>query len=230
MNSIFIQTKNVKKLISLISKLKNTGLNMPKMGLVFGTPGLGKTQSLVWIALRQEVIIVTGTNQMTPRWFLRTLVQELGEIPQRRTSELFEQAVIKLMEKPKMLIIDEIDYLINNTKTIETIRDLHDRTGIPVLLAGMGAVDKKLSRYKHFFDRIIGICEFKPFDFEDVTKIINTLSEIPFEETAIEVVYKYANRFRQLVNLIQKFEDLAKTNDYKTITKYIVERELCRVK
>ena len=223
MNSIFVQTKNVKKLISLISKLKNTGLNMPKMGLVFGAPGLGKTQSLVWIALRQEVIIVTGTNQMTPRWFLRTLVQELGEIPQRRTSELFEQAVRKLVEKPRMLIIDEVDYLVNSSKSIETIRDLHDKTGVPVLLIGMGQVDKKLSRYKHLFDRILEIYRFEPFDFDDVKEIVKTLSEVDVTDEVIQIIHQKANRFRQIVKLISKLENFAKTNDCDQITKEVWE-------
>ena len=52
----------------------------------------------------------------------------------------------------------------------------------------MGAVDKKLSRYKHFFDRIVEIYRFIPFDFEDVTTIINTLSDVPFEDSDIEVL------------------------------------------
>ena len=99
-----------------------------------------------------------------------------------------------------MLIVDEIDYLINNTRAIETIRDLHDRTGIPVILVGMGAVDKKLSRYRHFFDRIVEIYKFTPFDIEDVREIVTTLSEINFDEDAIEWVHQKANRFRQIVN------------------------------
>ena len=86
--------------------------------------------------------------------------------------EPVRDAVVKLVENPRMIIVDEIDYLINNTRAIETIRDLHDETGIPILLVGMGAVDKKLSRYKHFFDRIVEIYRFIPFNFEDVNKFL----------------------------------------------------------
>ena len=67
-----------------------------------------------------------------------------------------------------MLIVDEVDYLINDSKAIETIRDIHDKTGIPVLLVGMGSVDKKLSRYKHLFDRIIEIYKHQFQDLNDV--------------------------------------------------------------
>ena len=226
MKNIFVKTKNVKSFIVLANKLKNTKNNAPKMGLVFGEPGLGKTNAILWWAIQQDALIITAKNGMTPRWLLKQLVSDLGEAPKILVADLFEQAVVKLVENPRTIIVDEIDYLINNTRAIETIRDLHDETGIPILLVGMGAVDKKLSRYKHFFDRIVDIYRFIPFDFEDVKTIINTLSDVPFEDSAIEIVYQKSNRFRQIVKIILKFENLAKTNDYKVITKHIAESEL----
>lgn len=226
MKNIFVKTKNVKSFISLANKLKNTKNNVPKIGLVFGEPGLGKTNAILWWAIQQDALIITAKNGMTPRWFLKDLVSDLGEAPKILVADLFEQAVAKLVENPRMLIVDEIDYLINNTRAIETIRDLHDETGIPILLVGMGVVDKKLSRYKHLFDRIIEIYKFVSFDFEDVKIIVNTLSEIPFEDSAIEVIYQKSNRFRQIVKLILHFENLAKTNGYQEITKHIAESEL----
>lgn len=226
MKNIFVKTKNVKSFIVLANKLKNTKNNVPKMGLVFGEPGLGKTNAILWWAIQQDALIITAKNGMTPRWLLKQLVSDLGEAPKILVADLFEQAVAKLVENPRMIIVDEIDYLINNTRAIETIRDLHDETGIPILLVGMGVVDKKLSRYKHFFDRIVEIYRFIPFDFEDVKTIINTLSDVPFEDSAIEIVYQKSNRFRQIVKIILKFENLAKTNDYKVITKHIAESEL----
>lgn len=226
MKNIFVKTKNVKSFISLANKLKNIKNNVPKIGLVFGEPGLGKTNAILWWAIQQDALIITAKNGMTPRWFLKDLVSELGEAPKILVADLFEQAVAKLVENPRMLIVDEIDYLINNTRAIETIRDLHDETGIPILLVGMGVVDKKLSRYKHLFDRIIEIYKFVSFDFEDVKIIVNTLSEIPFEDSAIEVIYQKSNRFRQIVKLILRFENLAKTNGYQEITKHIAESEL----
>ena len=226
MKNIFVKTKNGKSFNVLANKLKNTKNNVPKMGLVFGEPGLGKTNAILWWAIQQDALIITAKNGMTPRWLLKQLVSDLGEAPKILVAYLFEQAVAKLVENPRMIIVDEIDYLINNTRAIETIRDLHDETGIPILLVGMGAVDKKLSRYKHFFDRIVEIYRFIPFDFEDVKTIINTLSDVPFEDSAIEIVYQKSNRFRQIVKIILKFENLAKTNDYKVITKHIAESEL----
>lgn len=219
MKNIFIKTKNVKAFIALATKLNKAKANAPKMGLIYGEPGLGKTNAILWWALKQDAIIVTAKKGMTTRWLLDDLVSELGEDPGGYASYLFNQAVYKLIETPRMIIVDEVDYLANATKTIETIRDIHDKTGVPVLLVGMGSIDKKLSRYKHLFDRVVEIYKFTPFDIEDVKMIVKTLSEVEIADDVIEIIHAKANRFRQIIKLITKIEDIAATNDYKVITK-----------
>lgn len=218
MKNIFVKTKNVKAFISLATKLNNAPKNAPKMGLVFGEPGLGKTNAILWWAIKQDALLITAKNGMSSRWFLTELVTELGESPHYCTHILFEQAIRHLLEHPRMLIIDEVDYLINSSRAIETIRDLHDRTGIPVLLVGMGMIDKKLIRYKHLFDRIVEIYRFTPFDIDDVKEIVNTLSDVQIENEVIEKLQQKANRFRQIVKLITKMENMAETNGYTKIT------------
>ena len=219
----FVKTKNVRAFVALAEKLKNAPSNVPKIGLVYGEPGLGKTNTILWWSLKQDAVLVTAANGMSRIWFLKTLVTELGEEPKKRAYELFEQAVTKLIEHPQILIVDEVDYLVDSTRAIETVRDLHDRTGIPVLLVGMGAADKKLKRYKHLYDRLLGIYKFVPFDLEDVKKIVTTLCDVPVDDDVIEIIAKNANRLRQIVIYILKIEELAQTNGYKKITKQDLE-------
>ena len=45
MNKIFVKTRNVKNFIGLVENLLNKPNNIPKMGLVYGEPGLGKSQT-----------------------------------------------------------------------------------------------------------------------------------------------------------------------------------------
>ena len=223
MKKIFVKTKNVRAFVALAERLKNAKSNIPKIGLVYGEPGLGKTNTVLWWTLKQNAVLVTATNGMSRIWFLKTLVKELGEEPKKSSYDLFDQAVTKLIEKPRMLIVDEVDYLVDSTRAIETVRDLHDKTGIPVLLVGMGAVDKKLKRFKHLYDRILGIYKFVPFDFDDIKQIVTTLCEIPVDDDVIEIISKNANRLRQIVIHILKIEELAQTNGYKKITKHELE-------
>ena len=173
---------------------------------------LAKFRSILWWVAKNDAVYVRATNLMTSKWLLEEIAEELGEMPYHTASILFKQITAKLIDEPKVIIIDEIDYLMGNSRVIETIRDLHDKTNVPIVLAGMGKSDKKLSRYKHIYDRLFQKIEFKSFDSEDVKDIIQELSEVKFTECALEYISSRVNRFRQIVKIISKLEQAAKTN------------------
>ena len=47
-----------------------------------------------------------------------------------------------------MIVVDEIDYLLKDFRTIETLRDLHDETGVPIILVGMQLAKHKLKNFQ----------------------------------------------------------------------------------
>lgn len=224
MKKIFVRTQNVKNFIGLVENLQNKPKNIPKMGLVYGEPGLGKSQTALWLACKYDAIYLRATNLMTGRWLLEELVKELDEIPRFLTSDNFNLVVKKLKQEPKMIFIDEIDYLMNNYKTIETLRDIHDETVCPIIFVGMGLAHRKLERYKHLYDRFSEILKFETFKVNDLSQIINQLSEISFTTDAIEYIYPKYNRFRQIVQMINQMENFAKDNNLTEITKEITEQ------
>ena len=221
----FIKTQNVKNFIGLVENLLNKPKNIPKMGLIYGEPGLGKSQTALWLACKYEAIYLRATNLMTGRWLLEEIAKEIDEIPRYLTSDNFNLIVQKLKQKPQLIIVDEIDYLMNNLKTIEILRDIHDETDCPIIFVGMGLAHKKLERYKHLFDRFSEIVKFETFGVNDLSHIFNQLSEVPFTPDAIEYIYPKYNRFRQIVQLINHVEIIAKENNIQEITQEII-REL----
>ena len=224
MNKFFVKTQNVKNFIGLVENLQNKPKNIPKMGLVFGEPGLGKSQTALWLACKYDAIYLRATNLMTGRWLLEELVKELDEIPRFLTSDNFNLVVKNLKQDPKIIFIDEIDYLMNNYKSIETLRDIHDETDCPIIFVGMGLVHRKLERYKHLYDRFSEILKFETFGVNDLFQIVNQLSEVPFTSDSIEYIYPKYNRFRQIVQLINQMEIFAKDNNLTEITKEIMEQ------
>ena len=224
MNKTFVKTTNVKNFIGLVENLQNKPKNIPKMGLVYGEPGLGKSQTALWLACKYDAIYLRATNLMTGRWLLEELVKELDEIPRFLTSDNFNLVVKKLKQKPQIIFIDEIDYLINNYKTIETLRDIHDETGCSIIFIGMALAHRKLERYKHLYDRFSEILKFETFGVNDLSQIIGQLSEITFTPDAIEYIHSKFNKFRQIVQLINQMETFAKDNNLAEITKEIVEQ------
>lgn len=223
MKKIFVKTTNVKNFIGLVENLINKPKNIPKMGLVYGEPGLGKSQTALWLACKYDGIYLRASNLMTGRWLLEELVKELDEIPRFLTSDNFNIVIKKLKQNPQIIFIDEIDYLMNNYKSIETLRDIHDETDCPIIFIGMGLAHRKLERYKHLYDRFSEIIKFETFGVNDLSQIINQLSEVTFTPDAIEYIHSKYNRFRQIVQLINQMETFSKDNNLEEITHEIIQ-------
>ena len=217
MHKLFVKTRNVKNFIGLMNNLIDKSNDVPKMGLIYGDPGLGKTQTAVWWATNNDAVYVRAQNKMTCRWLLEKIVYELGESPSRKMADLIEQCITHLRLKPQVIIIDEVDYLINRHRIVETLRDLHDLTGVPMVLIGMQEAKTKLGKYRHLYDRISEIIEFKPFSKDDLDVIIEELSEIKITDEAKEIFFEKINRFRQVIKGISLLENLAKTNGLNKI-------------
>ena len=226
MNRIFVKTTNVKNFIGLVENLLNKPKNIPKMGLIYGEPGLGKSQTALWLACKYDAIYLRATNLMTGRWLLEEITKEMDEIPKYLISDNFNLIVQKLKRKPQLIIVDEIDYLMNNLKTIEILRNLHDETDCPIIFIGMGLAHKKLEKYKHLYDRFSEIVKFETFGVNDISQIINQLAEIKFTTDSIEYIHKKYNRFRQIVQLINQLETVAKDNNLTEINLGIIKKIL----
>lgn len=114
----------------------------------------------------------------------------------------------------------------NDLKTIEILRDIHDETDCPIIFVGMGLAHKKLERYKHLFDRFSEIVKFETFSINDLKQIFEQLSEIPFTPDAIEFIHKKYNRFRQIVQLINQLEIIGKDNNLQEINLDVIKEIL----
>ena len=212
MNKVFVRTKNVKKFVALMEEVKQLPANIPKIVLVFGEYGLGKSETIKWWTFKNDCIYVRANQGMSSRWLLSEIAEELGEEAFWHIQDTFNLVEQKLKQNPKPLIIDEVDYLVTNN-VIEILRDLHDRTGCPMILVGMVNIDKKLSRYPHLKDRIYKTFKFEPYAKQDIKQILSELSEIQITNDGLEYLATRHNQFRQIVKLINKIEKFAIIND-----------------
>jgi len=228
MHKKFVKTQNVKNFITLANDLQNRAEGLSGLALVYGEPGLGKSKTALWWAMNNNAVIISAKKSMTTRWLLEELVTELGEIPSYKTSDLYNQVVKKVLITQPVIIVDEIDYLVSDKMAIEMLRDISDRTDCPVIMVGMHYADKKLSRFRHLYDRFCEILKFETFTYPDVQEIISQLSEVKISEDAVQFAFQNMNRMRQIVKLINKAETIAKANDLTEIglqdlKKYILQ-------
>ena len=222
MKRTFIKTKNVKRFIALMDELQTLPYNIPKIALVYGDYGLGKSQTIQWWVDKNNSVYVRAVKSMTSRWLISEIAEELGEEPFWHTQETFSIVESHLKRNPKTIVIDEMDYLTQND-TIELIRDLHDKTNCPIVLVGMAMADKKLARYPHLCDRIYKSIKFESYNQNDIEEILSNLTELQFTDDAVQYLATRANQFRQLVKLVNRIEKLSETNEIKELDEYMLK-------
>jgi DNA transposition AAA+ family ATPase len=209
--------KNARRFQSAMDHIHHANLKgMERMALVFGAPGLGKSETALRFAANNGALYIRMKKLMSAHWFLRELVDCLGGSPRWRTEELFNQVLELLKQRKRTLILDEVDYV--DSKVTETLRDLYDITGTPFLLIGMQYADKRLMRYPHLYDRFVEVVKFQPLDREDVELMVKELSDVAFDEDAIDkILAESEGKIRRIMALIHRAEYIAVRNRLKSV-------------
>lgn len=226
MKKVFVKTNNVKRFITMMNNLQNRAEGVPGMALVYGEPGLGKTQTINWWAFKNNAILVRCTQLMSARWLLSEILEEMGEIYGYKISDCFKLVVRNLLVNPQIIIIDEVDYLTIDSRAVETLRDIHDKTNVPIVLVGMINAKSRLKKFNHLYDRLSEIVKFEKFSKNDIKTIVQELSEVEMTDCAIRYIYTNLNRFRQIVKVINKAEIIAKANGLNSIDEILIKEAI----
>ena len=106
------------------------------------------------------------------------------------------------------------------------MRDLHDKTGVPIILVGMQLAKHKLKKHTHLLDRISEIYKFSEFEYSDIKQITEEISEVKITKEAMHLIHNKAKSFRQIVSTIDAFEKVAQANGLTEIDENIVREVL----
>lgn len=227
MKKVFVKTNNVKRFITMMNNLQNRAEGVPGMGLVYGEPGLGKTQTIKWWAFKNDAILIRCNQMMSARWLLKEILNYMSEIKPYSISDSFDEVIRNLIQTPRVLIVDEVDYLtMDKNKSIEILRDIHDKTNVPVVLVGMTNAHSRLKKFSHLYDRLSEIVKFERCSKADIKTIVKELSEIELTDCAIKYIYSNLNRFRQIVKVINKAETIAKANGLSSIDEILIKEAI----
>jgi len=117
------------------------------------------------------------------------------------------------------VIIDEIDRLAGNWRSVETIRDLADQTMSSIIMVGMIESERKLARFKHLYYRMKAhILRFKPLSEADTRRFIEQVCEVKLDESAISKIHEMTGgKVGEIIPELHKVEVIAKSNSIKTI-------------
>ncbi|EJG1589867.1 AAA family ATPase [Vibrio sp. Vb0877] len=221
-----IPVKNVARLASAYQALESRPLNTPGMGLVWGETGRGKTTATTWLINRCNGIYVRALALWNASSMLRAIAEEL-DLDTKGTRTALEVRVIeKLAETQRPLFVDEADHIVGNEQMMETLRDIHDLSTVPVIMVGMGQMRKKVARYAQLENRIMHWIEFAPCDREDAVTMAKGMCEVEVEEDLLhELIDMTRGEIRRLVVGLAQIEDEAKSRGLLKIGKSEFKRD-----
>ena len=228
MKRVFAMTANVELFQALAGSLEKRDRGVDGMGLVFGDPGLGKTRTAIWYADKVGgAVYYRAKEHTTLRSLLEGLVIELGQAPMYRTSDLYLQAKESLIENPRLVIVDEIDYVTSKGGGIQTLRDLADETGAAILFIGMMDAERSVARFKHLYDRLEShILRFKPLSEVEVNRFAKQLCDVALDDSAIAAICRRSGgKLRKIIAALYMAEKIARVNDLKEIKGSHLERK-----
>lgn len=179
MKSIVVPVKNVARLQTMCDDLMNRPNGVPGMGLVYGRTGLGKTTATTWYVIRKRAVLVRALALWSPQTMLATILRELEAGASGSLSNMVDAVIESLRESNRPLFIDEADYVLDSTRMLDTLRDIHDYSSVPVVLIGMDGIKRKLDvrHRKQTIGRIARWVEFLPTDIADAMLVRTELVE-----------------------------------------------------
>jgi DNA transposition AAA+ family ATPase len=226
MRKAFFPTNNYHAMIKAVEELKNRDPSLPGLGLIYGRWGLGKSETIQHYYGESNVNYVMAEALWSVRDLLKGICDELNIQPEYRTVDRFDQVCRGLKRRAEPLFIDEADYLFKKSIMLDTIKDMHEKTRVPIILVGMEEICGKLQKYGQFWSRILpaGIVEFKPLAAPEMILIAKEWTGLDVGHEAAETVCRYTEGdFRYVVGYLLELEKACVVNRTKEISLPMVE-------
>lgn len=120
---------------------------------------------------------------------LSALVRECGGQPMNSNAAMVGFICEYLIANRRPVFIDEGDHLFRNPMMLETLRDIHDTTRMPVIVAGMDDFERRLVHRKQYARRVLQWIRFKPLDLDDTRIYCDTVCEVHLADDLVAVLH-----------------------------------------
>jgi DNA transposition AAA+ family ATPase len=145
---------NVTLFAELLEKVINRPRDLPGIGVFYGWAGLGKTKSATYGANRYEASYLEVGESWGKGAFCKKLLTELAQPDKGTIADMVDRIIVTLMTTDRPLIIDEFDHVIRKGY-IETVREIHDKSGVPIVLIGEEMLPHRIKQFERFDSRVL---------------------------------------------------------------------------
>jgi len=228
MKDLVVPTENLQGFASVAEALTTKPERLDRMGLIFGKWGLGKTTALEWFFANHPCFYVRSmaawqrsANMMVEDILAAYRVEARGRL------KLDVRELVRVVKKHGVpLFIDEADRVVRRAILIETVRDVHDLSRVPIILIAQEDVMALLGRRDmgHILSRITEKYEFRELSVRDIQRVAPALCGLAVGEKVGPFIRKVClGDFRLLNAFLLRAEELCSYNKTSEITASIAK-------
>ena len=222
MRNVMAMLKTVMALKTSYEELIDRDPGVPGMMLVSGEAGSGKTTGVRWLAEETNGVMIRAMSVDRQLTLLTRIMDAVGQslVSHRGNGVLIEAIAESLRRSKRTLFVDECDHLFSTPKLLETLRDIHDISDMPVVMIGHSGIERKMVHRKQLYSRISHWCEFLPLDLEDTGVMARTLSTVRLDEELLEYLHQQCNgNARLMMVAMSRIEQFAKANSKRVVSR-----------
>ena len=221
MKTKMVQTKDLRRFMQSVDDLLNRPQGTEGMGLLWGPPGTGKSTSLAFVHNMYDAVYVRALGCWTVTSMLGTLCEELEGKRRLRRADMVEFIVNELTKDkkpPRPIFIDEADYCFRQFDMVDSLRDIYDMSGCPVILVGMENIARDIREHERISRRITQWIEFSGLDMEDTAQVARELCDVKVSADLVEYLHNQTNgNIGRIVIGLTKIEKYAEANGMNSV-------------
>lgn len=210
--------RNVMLFSEVVQRVVDRPRHLPGMATFHGFSGYGKTFSATFAANRFRAYYIEVGESWTKAKFCKSLMIELGLSPRGTVADMVDAIINQLVVTDRPVIIDEFDHVVRRGYH-ETIREIHDKSGAPMVLIGEEMLPENLSRSERFHNRMLDWVPAVPADVNDGRELAKLY--VPDVEIARDLVEAIVNgaegRVRRICVNLEKVRQVALSEGWTTV-------------
>lgn len=211
--------RNVSLFAEILDRVVNRRRHLPGIGTFHGFSGYGKTFAATYGAHIHRALYVEVGESWTKGTFCKALLTELGVPPRGTVADMVGTIIAHLVEMERPLIIDEADHVVSR-RYLETVREIHDKSGAPMVLIGEEWLPSKIAAAsERFHNRIAAWGLAQPADNDDVAALAALLvPEVEVQPDLCEhLAQSSEGRVRRIVVNLERIREVAALDGLVTI-------------
>jgi hypothetical protein len=227
MKTVFIPTKNYNRFQSLVADLINSTIGV-EMAPVIGRAGRGKTTAaLRLVANNPDIKYIRYEGGWTTKALMQEVAFKLTGSRLKTTQKAREAAKSALLEKRRVLLIDEADRL--SVNLLNCLRDFHDICAVPIILIGEKDLLGRLATERRLKDRCVPHLSFEPVGMAEIIVLYRHLFEQDIEKPWAMSLHRHSENgeFRLIMRDAQLIDRKMKASGLEKISEALV-KDVCK--